>query len=354
MRIELGSEFDLSPNDFKIKTNNLWGYMKEYEVQWYDSGRSAIKAIAYSKEKTVLLPEYICESVIRCFSESRVLFYRITENFDIDEEDILAKLDENVGVVYVCHYFGFVQRETLMKKIRDRAVQVKAVFVEDTTQSFFSGQNLIGDLGVMSIRKWMPVSQGGVLYAKRPGMLDEERYQSLGKSFHNERTLGMMLKNIFLREVCDTNQIYRSIFERYEEELDKKTTIEKMSDLADLQMQCVDISEMIKKRKENARYLTKALERMNIKCIKRYDERECPFAFPMRVSNRDSFRNYLIKNQIYCAVHWPVDEFMTEEREQAKCNAEQLISLPIDQRYGEMELDYMIETIGKYGRDLSF
>ena len=53
MRIELGSEFDLSPNDFKIKTNNLWGYMKEYEVQWYDSGRSEIKEIAYSKEKKV-------------------------------------------------------------------------------------------------------------------------------------------------------------------------------------------------------------------------------------------------------------------------------------------------------------
>ncbi len=37
----------------------------------------------------------------------------------------------------------------------------------------FSGQKLIGDVGVMSIRKWMPVSQGGFFTQEKTGVLDE-------------------------------------------------------------------------------------------------------------------------------------------------------------------------------------
>lgn len=352
--MELGSEFDLSFEKITKKENNLYQYLESYMVQWYDSARSAIRTIAYDSGKTVLLPEYICESVIRCFEKSRIIFYHIDDKFDIDEQDLFSKLNDSVGVVYICHYYGFLQDVNLLKEIYHKVTRVGALMIEDTTQSFFSGQKLIGDVGVMSIRKWMPVSQGGILYAEKTGVLDEENYLKLGKSNQDERALGMFLKGIFLKNLCDTNRVYRDIFERYEDRLDKQVVVEKMSDLARLQIECVDIPNMIRKRKENEKYLSDALQSMNISLIRCYSEGECPFALPLRVRKRDLFRKYLLENHVYCAVHWPTDSFMVPERKQAKDNAEQLISLPIDQRYGRDEMDYMIDIIKRYGRTLTF
>ena len=51
-----------------------------------------------------------------------------------------------------------------------------------------------------------------------------------------------------------------------------------------------------------------------------------------------------MEHRIYCAVHWPFDGICGEEREQARKNGDELISLPIDQRYG-IELRFVRRTM---------
>ena len=78
--MELGSEFHLDLSSLSKKQDNLFEYLKEYkDLFLYDSGRSAIREFAalLHDEDEVLLPEYICESVINCFDINRVQFYRI-------------------------------------------------------------------------------------------------------------------------------------------------------------------------------------------------------------------------------------------------------------------------------------
>lgn len=350
-RIELGSEFNLSPNALCKTENNLFYYLRDYKTQWFDYGRSAIRHIPIQKEKTVLLPEFICESVTNCFPKEHISFYRIDDQFLIDVDDLVSKVNEDTGCIYLAHYFGFLQEANSLKIIRQLADRYQITVIEDTTQSLFSPHALCGDYALASVRKWMPLPMGGVLYSSRKELPDCGMYR---QNCDNSRVYGMILKDMFLKMGYDTNEKYREIFENAEQMADTAGEVRLISDFARFAVGCVDIAELVSKRKANAARLEKGLREFGISMIRQFSENECPLALPLRINNRDNFRRYLIQNRIYCAVHWPFDGLIPEERPNGQYNSKTLISMPIDQRYGETEIDYMIEVIRKYGGDLSF
>lgn len=347
---DIGSEFSLDTTKLNTKINNLYQFLKQYNTSWFDYGRSAIRFIPYPGEKKVLLPEFICESVIRCFPLDKICFYKVRDDFEIEIEDMINKIDQDVGLVYIVHYFGYLQHDLNM--IKDKCRQWNVILVEDTTQSLFSVKDIHGDYAVASIRKWMPIPQGGVLYAGKDG-LNIPITNHIPISNNNERIYPMIMKEIYLQGLYDTNKMYRELFEKCEDRIDQKNEIMLMSDITKYLIGCIDISDIISKRKRNVEVLQKGIEELGIRPIKKISEGECPLAFPIRVKNRDEFRKYLITNRIYCAVHWPYDGIRVHERKNALKNAEYCISLPIDQRYTEDDMRYIINVISKYGGDLS-
>lgn len=351
-RLELGSEYSLALNELNRVENHLFAYMSRYKTEWFDYGRSAISHIPYPEGKTVLLPEFLCESVIRCFSRDKIKFYRINENLEIDLEDLQKKTDRNVGCIYITHYFGYLQQEEVLKTIREIADANHIMVVEDTTQSLFSEHLLYGDYALASVRKWMPVPMGGVLYTGYENVLPEA--DAILQSTDNTRAYAMVLKDIFLKSEYDTNLIYRKLFAECEEQIEDAESPGRMSDFTEYIIKCVDIGQLIERRKQNYIRLSKALEKTGIRPVRELKEKEVPLVYPIRAGDRDAFRNYLTDHKIYCAVHWPFDGIFAEQRPNAQKNAASLLSLPIDQRYGEEEIDYMADVIWRYGGDLSF
>ena len=60
--------------------------------------------------------------------------------------------------------------------------------------------------------------------------------------------------------------------------------------------------------------------------------------------HKEGLRQHLIDNKIYVAKYWPnVEEWAGKDSVEADL-AEYLIPLPIDQRYGKEEMDYIIDT----------
>lgn len=349
--IELGSEFSLSLNELCKTERNLFSYLQSYDTQYFNYGRSAIRQVPIPEGKTVLLPEFICESVTNCFPRDLIQFYRIDSEFQIDLDNLLSKVNDCTGTIYVVHYFGFLQDVYTMRTIRQIADDNQIVVVEDTTQSLFSSHSLCGDYALASIRKWMPVPMGGVLYSnsrRLPNPINFEQDQD------NMRAYAMVLKELFLQNIYDTNIMYRRIFEQSEQNVDGSSEKKCLSDFAHFIIECVDVAQLQAKRKANAARLIQGLERLGISIIRKFSENECPLVVPLRVKDRDAFRRYLIENRIYCAVHWPFDGVLPEDRLMAQSNAKTLISLPIDQRYGENEIDYMCNVISQYGGDLLF
>lgn len=351
-RIELGSEFSLSFDSLNKVEKNLFSYMEKYETTWFDYGRSAIRSIPIPSDKKILLPEYICKSVTECFPLERICFYRINEDLEIDLEDLLRKIAGDVGVIYIVHYFGYLQCQQTLAAIRRAADDHKIIIIEDMTQSLFSEHSAIGDYIVASVRKWMAVHQGGILYTGQERPLPDVGRFPLSED--NGRVYGMVLKDLFLKEDYDTDLRYREIFASSEARVDRSRQPMRLSDLARYLIECVDIGELVAKRKDNMRRLQKGLEELGIQTIRRFDDNECPLVYPIRVRDRDRFRRYLMENRIYCAVHWPFDGIKEEQRSNAKINAETMISLPIDQRYGPREIDHMLDVICVYGGGILF
>ena len=345
--MELGSEYNLDMHSLSISKHSFFQDMGDLNYCLFDSGRNALRAITGDlKNGSVLMPEYICESVLKCFSAEKIIFYRLKDNLQIDADDLLNKIDGNTAVVYLMHYFGSLQPANVLSLLRAEKEKYGFTVIEDTTHSIFSRKYTVGDYCVASLRKWFAVPNGGVLYSANPS--HRCSYGEIQRSTDNDKAYAMMLKTLYLNGRLDCNLEYRKFFIEWEEKLGRQRKMKRISDYSEFLLGCYDVPDMVKKRRSNFYRLKNKLSRIGIKPICDFTENDCPFTFPVMVPERDKFRKYLMKNQIYCAVHWPFDGRARGERPLASALSDHMISLPIDQRYGEKEMTYLSEIINAY------
>ena len=112
--MELGSEFDLDVNKLTYTESNLLNKLEGSNYELYDSGRSAIRAINMKTRGKVLLPEFVCGSVIDCFEKENIVFYKIKDNFQLDYEDLESKMTDHVKYLVIIHYFGAYHSKEFM------------------------------------------------------------------------------------------------------------------------------------------------------------------------------------------------------------------------------------------------
>ena len=353
--MELGSEYNLSLEELTLVEDNIFNYLSEYKNCFYfDSGRSSLKYIVSQlvEYKKVLLPEFICESVSRCFIKSEIIYYRIKDDFTVDIDDLQKKVGNEQTVIFLMHYFGTLQPVGVLENIRFLADKSNSIIIEDTTHSIFTKKQTIGDYMICSLRKWLPIANGGVLYYNQDKkIIKEPKYQ---KSTDNMRYYGMILKELFLKKKIDYNREYRAIFLECENNLDCQKDIYLLSDLSKFIASCVSIEQLIKVRKKNFEQLNNKMKEIGVNSAISINLSDIPLVYLLRIKNRDKLRNYLTDKKIYCAVHWPFDNHKEDQRPLAKQNAEELISLPIDQRYDEEYIQYMTNVLYNYGGDLLY
>lgn len=127
-----------------------------------------IKTLGLTQDDEVLLPSYNCGVEIDAFLNncaSKLNYYNVKKNFEVDYEDIINKLTINTKVILVTHYFGFPQK---IKKIKDLCQQKKIYLIEDCAHAFLSNTDDVnlgsyGDVSIFSFRKSIPVPDGGLL-----------------------------------------------------------------------------------------------------------------------------------------------------------------------------------------------
>ena len=68
-----------------------------------------------------------------------------------------------------------------------------------------------------------------------------------------------------------------------------------------------------------------------------------PFGMILLTEQRDELLQYLIKHNIYCNVHWRLQP--STENQTVEYLAKHSITIPCDQRYGELEMDYIVEVL---------
>lgn len=315
---------------FSLEVNEGWE--RHPEALRLNAGRYALEYILRARKyRKVYIPYYICDSVLQPFERLGVSFefYHINEQL---EPALELHPKDGEAVLYV-NYFG------LKNRIADTFCYAYPNTILDQTQAFYSEQgNRYEDKSIQcdtfySCRKYFGVPDGAYLYIDC--LLSEELPQD--ESFERMTFL--------------TKRIDRSPQEAYADfhANDKALStvgMKRMSRLTEAMMRGIDYSAKANRRIRNFHILDKALRDTN-RFKWAMDYGTVPLVYPYFVEDGVRLRQHLIDNQVFCARYWPnVLEWCQPDDWEYQL-AENLVCIPIDQRYGEEEMNSILETIQK-------
>ena len=341
IQAEIGSEFWSVP----IKQNvNLVFPM---QTQWYISGRGALHAIIreLTDRHTVAMPSWCCDSMIKPFTDAgfNVRFYPVYW-----QDSLVQEISLDCDVLFLMDYFGYTSAAPDLSGY-------SGIVIRDVTHSIFSSSCCDADYYFGSLRKWCGVWTGGYAWTKDGHGLSCEQGDDLG--YITLREQAMQLKNCYINRYPDSNgrlvtdKRYLRLFGEAEEKLDMlgcQPAAERDVSLARFLNEDV----IRARRRENARVLMDAFPDWLI--FKELNESDCPLFVPVFVpeGRRNDLRKYLIQNEIYCPVHWPVSTYhKLTEREQYLYENE--LSLVCDQRYSKEDMDRTVTLIRMYWEEHS-
>ncbi|WP_240377986.1 hypothetical protein [Bacillus piscicola] len=351
--MEIGSEFWLS-NIAEEANGDLPLWLSEYKnLVLTSSARGAISLLLQQvnpQKKTVLLPEYICESVILPFVEAgyKCYFYEINEDLSPNIESI--KSFNTVGVFLHLGYYGFQTNCNLNDVIRHLKSQ-STIIVEDITHTLFSSFNRYqsNDYFIASVRKWFGIPSGGFIASNKKQI----KYNlSLNKPFIDLRTKGLITKGNYMKDINKAENAKSQFLAQFTEAegmLDKDVKPYSIDILSKKLISSLEKDELVKKRKENFGILLKGLsEKDEITTLfKALPKDVCPIFKPILIKgDRDLVRKKLISNKIYCPIHWPIPNVVRKDNFKNTLGIyNTILSIPCDQRYGEEDMKRIVSVI---------
>lgn len=153
---------------------------------------SGLKILKLGKSSSVLVPSFICRDVLAPFNLQGmdIIFYELDEKLNPKLSfDELPKADAILAV----HFFGL---ENNIDYFKDYCKKWNAFLIEDNAHGLFSrsrnGQLLgtNGDVGVISVRKSLPIENGAILLSK-----NELPFNTANSNDH--MSLRLKIKNFF-------------------------------------------------------------------------------------------------------------------------------------------------------------
>ena len=247
-------------------------------------------------------------------------FYAIDKNlepvFDYD------RITLEQGFLYT-NYFG----------LKDDFIQHHASVIRnliiDNAQSFFS-EPLINIDTFYSARKFFGVSDGSYLYCNQ--LLEEELEQD--ESYER-------MTHLLIRSDKSAEAGYAD-FCANDSSLNNQS-IKKMSNLTQKILDGIDYIKAKEKRIENFNLLHEELKDYNLLKID-VAQKQIPMVYPFWTKNR-TIKNRLLEHKIYCANYWPnVLDWCNDQTLEVQLTHE-LIHLPIDQRYGQKDMELLVDVI---------
>lgn len=345
---EIGSEYWLSddvadPVGMALWEN--WPGLKRY----YVSGRTALSAIlddivrAYKQKRTLTayLPSYCCHTMIEPFLRHKIKvdFYPVLYRDGVLIQEIDAY--HSCDVVLTLDYFGYQSTQVQLPR--------NAIAIRDMTHSLFAHypdtQN--ADYMFASFRKWGTIA-GAAIACKRIGEWQVDgpsaqygEYISLRNQGYSEKAAYMAGKQLdkgFLSAFSEAEARLEADYLDYDAD---PTSI----------LRAGEISSYAKARKENAKVLFEGLydSRLAEPLFSTLGEYDVPLFVPVfvRGNMRDALGKYLIENNIYCPVHWPLSDIHQANEEEKKIYLNEL-SLVCDQRYDISDMQREIDCVKRF------
>lgn len=359
MVCEIGSEFWIDDISVEINKTKKPKFLKKWEnLELTLSGRDALSLfldnISENQPKSVLLPDYLCSSIIKPFKDNGYdfHFYEIDMELKPNIKEIEKKLINNkVGIFFHMGYFGFQSNKKLVE-LENLLKSKNIIIVEDVTHTLFSENvTLDSDYYLASIRKWLGVLSGGLLASPKHKFSNcNNEYNA----FIDLRKEGLLLKYQYIsnQDAID-KKVFLNIFAEAENILDKKRDVSGIDGLSKNIILNEDYKKNKFKRQENYQFLLDGLENISdINIIFDNLTNECPLFCAIILKNervRNSLKNELIRHNIYCPIHWSRPKEVAANKEVGTNNIyDKILSIPCDQRYSNSDMSYIVDNIHNF------
>ncbi len=336
--IEIGSEFWHEPNSVEkrkeLSTNRLYLL----------SGRTALDLICRdSKIKSVIIPSYCCHTMIEPFLRNNisVCFY------SVKLDGTIADITNRYDAILIIDYFGYVMPK--MAELAKLCREQGKVVIYDGTHKIDGNADVeqYADYSICSYRKWT-YSNFAVLKKHKDEFIipiptrEHSQYLLMRDKAAEE-------KKKYIIDGTGNKTSYLNVFAKAEDclETDYVDYIGKPSE--------IDISSIIKKRRENAEFLISGLSDLNgIQLFRKHvGKNDAPLCVPILLNDeqkRDQLRKYLISKDIYCPIHWPISKLHLIKESDKEIYKREL-SLVCDQRYGLNEMKRELNEIEAFLRE---
>lgn len=293
-----------------------------------NTGRNALEYILCSigEVKHIYLPYYTCEVVLEPIEKLHIPFtyYHINQQFEMVD----AVQPEEGEYIIVNNYFGIKDAyiQQLAKRYGDH-------LIVDCAQAFFA-KPILGIKCFYSTRKYVGVADGGVAYL---GNLPDNKVEVKEIEHSDEHDSHLLKRKQFGAEAGFAD------YQANEKKLDNQP-IRLMSFQTKWLLDHIDYDNVMARRRENFRYLNEALACTNALSLPNMNTFACPMVYPFLEKTNKNLRKLLIENKVFVARYWPnveqIDGYETEAN-----MANNVLSIPCDQRYGMKELDRVLEII---------
>src|SRR5882762_8006156 len=288
-------------------------------------GRAAFRLILEQlRPERVWVPFYVCKVLLETMDNLRIPYASYALNEQL-EPAVPLSLKQGEYAVFI-NYFGL--KGGLANELsRTLASQI----IIDNTQAFFDGP-CPGAFSFNSARKFFGVPDGSYLYSPTP----------LKTSLPEPTAISLL--HLQKRSEGDLEGGYAA-FLAYENSL--TCEIRGMSHYSEEVLKQIDYAAVRERRRRNFRMYHEALGGQNLFASK-LDARSAPFCYPF-VPKMEIERKQLHARGIFIPTFWPeVIKSRSEGFDFERDFSRRLLPLPVDQRYGEEEIQVVIEGLAEH------
>ena len=312
----IGGYFTLEINPFN-NMPNAFGVL-------LNTGRNALEYVLRSLGNCTKLyiPYFTCDSVIEPLTKLNISheFYSINERLEIQSP---ISLNKGEYLVYT-NYYGI--KDEYIKKL---ASIYPTQLIVDNAQALFCPPT---NKCIYSPRKFVGLPDGGIAFTDTSFAFEELTADISHDRCHH------LLKRIDLGVEAGYADFRANSVKL------KNQPIMQMSNLTRTLITSIDFEGVKDTRKKNFQLLHEALSSSNKLEIPEIKSFACPLVYPYLTDNRQ-LKQHLIENKIFVATYWPNVLAWCNENTIEYELADKVIAIPIDQRYGEKEMNIIIKLI---------
>lgn len=329
--------------EFEIDLSLQRDFIPQPDVYYYASGRTALYQILRSlapQHSKLWLPDWLCHTMVDAVEKVgfEYCFYELDTDFKASIEALDKSGFKDGEAVLMINYFGLQDLTRISKSIKD--AYPNAVVIEDDVQAFWmfsEKENPFADYRFTSLRKALPVPDGGLVKTKRP------MSRAIEKNTFAPLKIKAGTMKFHRGEEGINDEDYLKLFKDGDklipENYDSAMSLDSQRLFAGTDLEKAKIQ-----RQANAAQLIAGLEKLEIKPMITVAPDSVPLFIPIYLDNRDEVRSRMFQHEVFCPVHWPLDGMPVKRGTDMAAHE---LSLIIDQRYSRKEMDEILTMFEK-------